>query len=274
MESLSQVTQVRTMTVFLVYHDQYVQQRHDWNNHTWEAIERFLNFWEALQKIATFSSGLKFVHDQLPLGEKWFWEASLKDESLKFCPTTLVVFLPWLALFCCDGVLALPHLDWPMRQLTSDGKSEEIGGAVNLVYCQTVLTSLLISLLMIPTFSKQWSFSFITTYYGSCPTFVSSPRVSAVTSCWPASPDTGGSFRCQSLHVQVLLGSHNTHSKSICSIHITDLLTSMECFKTPLCIVIPIEARREGSIVWQIPRHHHKCAIIFLQLQSTFSPLI
>jgi hypothetical protein len=69
------------------HHRHYVQQRHGWNNRTWESID-FHTFGRHFKRLQPTHRGqhFKFVHDQLPIGERRFREATIKDESLKLCP--------------------------------------------------------------------------------------------------------------------------------------------------------------------------------------------
>jgi hypothetical protein len=66
---------------------QYVQQRHQWNNGTWDMID-FHTFGQHFKRLRPNHRGqhFKFVHDQLPLGERRLREAPVKDLSLKLCP--------------------------------------------------------------------------------------------------------------------------------------------------------------------------------------------
>lgn len=65
----------------------YVQQRHKWNNCTWDSID-FCTFGNHFERLSPHHRGQHFksVHDQLPLGERRFQEAPVNDMSLKFCP--------------------------------------------------------------------------------------------------------------------------------------------------------------------------------------------
>lgn len=66
---------------------QYVQQRHQWDNRIWDSID-FYTFGKHFKRLRPShrAQHFKFVHDQLPLGERRFREAPVKDEALKRCP--------------------------------------------------------------------------------------------------------------------------------------------------------------------------------------------
>ena len=65
----------------------YVQQTNNWDNSTWEAID-FYTFGRHLKRLPPSHRGqhFKFVHDQLPLGDRRYREATIKDATLKLCP--------------------------------------------------------------------------------------------------------------------------------------------------------------------------------------------
>jgi hypothetical protein len=66
---------------------QYVQQRHRWHNRIWDSID-FHTFGKHFKSLrpSYLAQHFKFVHDQLPLGDRRFREAPVKDASLKLCP--------------------------------------------------------------------------------------------------------------------------------------------------------------------------------------------
>ena len=69
------------------HHRNYVQQHHGWDNNTWNDID-FYSFGRHFKRLPPShrSQHFKFIHDQLPLGERRFREAPKKDEALKLCP--------------------------------------------------------------------------------------------------------------------------------------------------------------------------------------------
>jgi hypothetical protein len=69
------------------HHRNYVQHRNGWDNRTWDAID-FYTFGNHFKRLRPSHRGqhFKFVHDLLPLGDRRFHEAPVKDASLKLCP--------------------------------------------------------------------------------------------------------------------------------------------------------------------------------------------
>lgn len=69
------------------HHRNYVQQHHGWDNRTWESID-FYTFGKHFKRLRPLHrvQHFKFIHDQLPLGERRYREAPIKDELLKLCP--------------------------------------------------------------------------------------------------------------------------------------------------------------------------------------------
>ena len=69
------------------HHRNYVQTHHGWSNKTWDDID-FYTFGRHFRHLPSNhrTQHFKFIHDQLPLGVRRFWEATIKDESLKLCP--------------------------------------------------------------------------------------------------------------------------------------------------------------------------------------------
>jgi hypothetical protein len=65
----------------------YVQQHNGWDNRTWDSID-FYSFGKHIKRLTPSQRSLhfKFVHDYLPLGERRFREAPVKDVALKLCP--------------------------------------------------------------------------------------------------------------------------------------------------------------------------------------------
>ena len=69
------------------HYRQHVQQHHQWNDKTWDAvdIQSFGKFYQRLQP-ALRVQHFKLVHDLLPLGTRRYREAPIKDDMLKLCP--------------------------------------------------------------------------------------------------------------------------------------------------------------------------------------------
>jgi hypothetical protein len=69
------------------HHRNYVQTHNGWDNRTWDDID-FYTFGRHFRRLNSSHrcQHFKYVHDQLPLGERRFREASIKDEALKICP--------------------------------------------------------------------------------------------------------------------------------------------------------------------------------------------
>jgi hypothetical protein len=69
------------------HHRNYVQTHYGWDNKTWNDID-FYTFGHHFRRHLPShrSQHFKHVHDQLPLGDRLYREAAIKDEALKLCP--------------------------------------------------------------------------------------------------------------------------------------------------------------------------------------------
>ena len=69
------------------HHRNYVQTHHGWDDRTWNDID-FYTFGQHFRRLPASrrSQHFKFIHDQLPLGDRRYREAPVKNESLKLCP--------------------------------------------------------------------------------------------------------------------------------------------------------------------------------------------
>jgi hypothetical protein len=69
------------------HHRKYVQESNGWDNKTWESKD-FYTFGKHFKRLRPShrSKHFKFIHDYLPLGDRRFREAPVKDSTLKLCP--------------------------------------------------------------------------------------------------------------------------------------------------------------------------------------------
>jgi hypothetical protein len=73
------------------YMKAYLQRRHSWTEHVWNTID-ITAFGRHFKQIslAHRPAHLKFVHNQLPLGDRKFLCSPIKDMNLKTCPCCLI----------------------------------------------------------------------------------------------------------------------------------------------------------------------------------------
>jgi hypothetical protein len=73
------------------YLREYTQSRHKWPDHVWDMIDMtaFGKNFKAIP-LKHQPSHVKFIHNQLPLGDKKYQRSDVKDEKLKLCPTCLL----------------------------------------------------------------------------------------------------------------------------------------------------------------------------------------
>jgi hypothetical protein len=69
---------------------QYLQEKRKWSDSTWDSVD-FESFGRHFQRLSPPHqiAHMKFVHDQQPLGVRWYRIAPAKTESLKLCPCCL-----------------------------------------------------------------------------------------------------------------------------------------------------------------------------------------
>jgi hypothetical protein len=66
----------------------YTQSKHKWSDKVWDMIN-MTAFGKNFKSISLTHqpAHLKFIHNQLPLGDRQYQQSSVKDENLKLCPT-------------------------------------------------------------------------------------------------------------------------------------------------------------------------------------------
>ena len=69
------------------YMKTYLQEMHSWSKSVWKTVD-IQSFGKFVKTISLQHrpAHLKFVHDQLPLGDRKFQRAAIKDPQLKLCP--------------------------------------------------------------------------------------------------------------------------------------------------------------------------------------------
>ena len=66
----------------------YTQSKHKWSDKVWDMIN-MTAFGKNFKSISLTHqpAHLKFIHNQLPLGDRQYQQSPVKDENLKLCPT-------------------------------------------------------------------------------------------------------------------------------------------------------------------------------------------